>query len=239
MVQSIQKNIKNQTRRTQGLEIPNQNPDGYEYLGRDHDTALFRSPEGKLRECKPKFRKNDILWVRETLYQNGELGLLYSADNKHIEEQNIPNDFKPKIDKQGNYRSCKIPNIFMPKFAARTFLKVIDVDCERLSDISDEDARSEGIEIIPDYYWTEAALNYMYGEDDRSYRREYFFLDGNYGIGSGALANHNGLVASFLTLFAKVTSWDFVEKNPWVFVYRFEKIEKPENFYNDTEPNQN
>lgn len=215
MVQSIQNDIKNQTRRTQGLEIPNQNPDGYEYLGWDKNRILFKSPEGKYRECRPKFMKDDILWVRETSWMDPfQQNFHYKADDE---------DFMRK------FKGWK-PSIHMPKKAARFFLKVIDVDCERLSDISDEDARAEGIEIIPDYYWTEAALNYMYGEDDRSYRREYFFLDGNYGIGTGALANHNGLVASFLSLFAKINSWEFIEKNPWVWVYKFEKTEKPQNF---------
>ncbi|WP_185226139.1 hypothetical protein [Chryseobacterium indologenes] len=213
MVQAVLNNNKRQTRRTQGLEIPNQNPDGYEYLGWDKDRVLFKSPEGKYRECKPKFMKDDILWIRETTAVDNFFDTIYKADNSN----------------QERITSWK-PSIHMPKNAARIFLRVIDVDCQRLSDISDEDARAEGIEIIPDYYWKEGALNYMYCEDERSYRREYFFLDGNYGIGTGALANHNGLVASFLSLFAKINSWEFVEKDPWVWVYEFEKTEKPLNF---------
>lgn len=187
--------------------------------------AHFRYPESSTDSCGivAPIQPGDILWVRESflnidklrdfsIFQNFSEKFIYKADNIFIG----CNKWKPSIH--------------MPKEAARIFLKVTNVYCERLSDISDEDVKAEGIVIIPDYYWKDGALNYMYGEDNKSFSREYFFIDGNYGIGTGALANHNGLVASFLSLFAKIHSWELVEKNPWVWKYEFEVIDKPENF---------
>ncbi len=213
MVQSLQKNIKNQTRRIQGLEQINNNPEDWILIEKLAGKFKFQSKTDAIWYAFPKFNEGDILWVRETTAVDNFFDTIYKADNSD----------------QERITSWR-PSIHMPKQLARIFLKVTNVRCERLSQISDEDARAEGIEIIPDYYWKEGALNYMYCEDDRSYRREYFFLDGNYGIGTGALANHNGLVASFVSLFAKINSWDFVEKDPWVWVYEFEKTEKPLNF---------
>ncbi len=215
MVQSVQNDTKNQTRRTQGLEKINKDPEEWILDGLRIDNKFIFHKKDKGVECflTPKFLEGDILWIRETTAVDNFFDTIYKADNSD----------------QERITSWR-PSIHMPKQLARIFLKVTNVRCERLSEISDEDARAEGIEIIPDYYWTEGALNYMYCEDDRSYRREYFFLDGNYGIGTGAFANHNGLVASFLSLFAKINSWEFVEKDPWVWVYEFEKTEKPLNF---------
>lgn len=143
MVQAILEGRKTMTRRTKGLEeisllateivrSDQWKKQGdwvarFKYKGKERYeiTNIIKYPYGKV---------GDIFWVRET-YSPGHIengsntGWQYKADNKL---QNI----KWK------------PSIFMPKEAARIFLKVTNIRVERLHDITEEDAIAEGI--IPD-----------------------------------------------------------------------------------------
>lgn len=110
-------------------------PSGWPLMNIDEYTERF-CPYGK---------PGDVLWVRETLYQNGELGLEYVADKECIDEAIIPNDHKP----YRNYAFCNIPCIHMPKWAARIWLQVTDIRVERLQDITQEDAQAEGMTTAP------------------------------------------------------------------------------------------
>jgi len=188
MVQAVQANRKKQTRRTQGLEIPNQSPSGYEFLGWDKNVAVFKSSEGKFRDCKPKFNAGDILWVRETFAK------------PPITAFGVPYIHKAGFDRT----MCGWkPSIFMPKEAARFFLKVTNVRVERLQDISEEDAIAEGIE--------PGEIGF------KSYNSKNIFeVD--------ALWSFQNLWQS---INAKKHPW---KSNPWVWVYEFKRIEKPENF---------
>lgn len=73
--------------------------------------------------------KGDILYVRETWCKNGDT-YLYKAGCLHL---------------QGNMWIKWHPSIHMPKSAARIFLRVTDVRVERLQDITDKEAKKEGV----------------------------------------------------------------------------------------------
>lgn len=106
-----------------------------------------------------------------------------------------------------NYK--KRPSIHMPKEAARIFLKVTNVRVERLQDISEEDAIAEG------------ANGYLNREDLKRLKDLDWVIKrpfGNYQF---------GFLALWQSINAKKHPW---ESNPWVWVYEFERIEKPENF---------
>lgn len=81
-----------------------------------------------------RYKPGDILWVRETWapkrYQPERI--YYKADNELGSLVNV--------DK---WR----PAIFMPRAAARIFLRVTDVRVERLQDITEDDATAEGLRI--------------------------------------------------------------------------------------------
>lgn len=92
------------------------------------------------------------------------------------------------------------PSIRMPKEAARIWLKVTDVTVERLQDITDEDVLKEGFDGI-------------------------IFVDDTV---------PNPLIAKnrFRTLWDSTIKKSDIsrygwEANPWVFVYEFERCEKP------------
>ncbi|WP_312996440.1 hypothetical protein [Leclercia sp.] len=82
----------------------------------------------KLIHC-PYGKPGDRIWVRETFGDCG-VRLVYRADTD-------------------DGAKCKVkrwtPSIHMPRWASRILLEITDVRVERLNDISEEDARAEGI----------------------------------------------------------------------------------------------
>jgi hypothetical protein len=94
-------------------------------------------------EAKPPYgRTGDRLWVKET----------FSGPN--IRETLPPSQWQPQDPiwywADGNPPSDAWtrpkPSIFMPRWASRIQLEIVDVRMERLHDISEEDARAEGVE---------------------------------------------------------------------------------------------
>jgi hypothetical protein len=91
-------------------------------------TVTRRADLAKWRKAKPR----DLIWFRETccnIALNGYRPVyIYRADG----------DDKPPYLKW-------IPSIHMPKAAARCWAEIEDIREERLQDISEEDARAEGV----------------------------------------------------------------------------------------------
>lgn len=201
MVQAILEDRKNQTRRTKGLEEVNKDWRPWKFVDfcsnpnneKDKRThAIFRCFVDTWFTVLCPYQIGDILWVRETW-------------------NNWPTPFSPFVYKATDLKSCGHtwkPSIHMPKKAARIFLKVISVKVERLQDISEEDAKNEGVKLLENgsyqcYFNSEIAQNYMYTRSPKK---------------------------SFETLWQSINginSWDL---NPWVWIIEFEKIEKPEDF---------
>lgn len=97
--------------------------------GRKTQTRRFIKQKTQKRiSHKPSYRIGDLLYVRETWVQkNGEYH--YFADST------------PDEKLQTKWR----PSLHMPKNAARIWLKVKRVSVENLQDISEEDAKAEGV----------------------------------------------------------------------------------------------
>jgi hypothetical protein len=98
------------------------------------------------------------------------------------------------------------PPLFMTKEACRIFLKVVDVKVERLKDIDEESAIKEGIERLkPD-----GLLSF------RSYAVKY-----------DACVFP---IVSYQTLWQKINGKESWDENPFVWVYKFEVVERPHDF---------
>jgi hypothetical protein len=110
---------------------------------------------GLLRPC-PYGILGDRLWVRETCrgeeLSGGEDGVRYVADGAF---RPIEDTKAAAIDwlKLHTYRGHagtpigpKVPGIHMPRWASRITLDVTGVRVERLQDISEADAKAEGVE---------------------------------------------------------------------------------------------
>ena len=117
------------------------NPDAWWYRGRE-----YRSFRDAFIDCKSKckYRKGDILYVRETwgLYHQEPNFYVYKADS-------TPGD---EFDRDPGWKWR--PAIHMPKEAARIFLRIKTIQLNRLRDMVLADVLCEGITEAEDYYET-------------------------------------------------------------------------------------
>ena len=94
----------------------------------------------------------DRLWVRETwtsAYADGCWGTAFAADRAFVQgaraHKKGPHFQHPKAFVDGLGVEWR-PSIHMPRWASRITLEVTSVRCERLSAISEDDARAEGVD---------------------------------------------------------------------------------------------
>lgn len=153
----------------------------------------------------PQYQVGDILYVRETWSVEGVYGnsgvfgfdVVYKAGEQVlpviIEDFERYCDIGKFFDKEG-----WIPSLFMPKEAARIWLKVTDVRAECMRDMTIEDMIREGIDTTgiittsgPIYYRVVNRFEELW---DSTVKEE----------------------------------WQKLASNPWVWVYEFERCEKVE-----------
>jgi len=166
MVRAILDGRKTQTRRVIKIDDAPEN-----WKKSIAGTSIVRtSPyDAKLSRYAP----GDILWVRETwrdrwgmVYANYGTGNAYPIDDvREIEYKAGGNGFfvhgcnlcpdEPTV-KWGEWSKWR-PSIFMPREAARIFLRVTNVRVERVQDITEDDAMAEGCEKL--LMETRSALN--------------------------------------------------------------------------------
>lgn len=108
----------------------------HEFWGEEFELPDDITEEELKKNWNPPYHADDILYVRETWGEGYEEGTyIYKADDKLA---NLP-EFK---------ESSKLiyhPSIYMPKEAARIFLKVTNVRVDRLQEITADGIRSEGL----------------------------------------------------------------------------------------------
>lgn len=160
--------------------------------GKLHLTGGESEVLGALRNqhC-PYGQVGDLIWVRERFVRtNDEKNCVFYADfrDKHgYHWHSIASD--PTDVKW-------IPSIHMPKSLARIWLEITDIRCERLRDISRDDAKAEGVE-SDGYGW----YDYLHSERRKSSAQQ-----------------------SFDTLWQSIygaASWD---ANPYVFAIEFKRV---------------
>lgn len=168
-------------------------------------------------KVKAPYAIGDILWVRETW-----MPVKWAKP----EGKAIPADWKENgfmyyaTDEIRNSDGSPViwkPSIHMPKEAARIFLLVTDVRAERLHDITDREAEEEGIGnlYLEDVGFGNKDYGCIYYSDTEGYR----------GLQKEQFAHlwDSTIRSAYLTR----NGW---EANPWVWVYSFERIEKPEGW---------
>ena len=198
MVQAILEGRKTMTRRTKGLadsypkNVIFERSNGWPKQGNWIAKYKISSNPDRFEIeniIKCPYQVGDVFWVRETFYKT------------IAEELKGAFFYKADIDKLSWTFKWK-PSIFMPKEACRIFLKIKSIRVERLQDISEEDAKAEGVNCL-NPFWQDYTTP------------ESFFLSPG---------------ASFISLWELINGIQSVENNPFVFVYEFEQIEKPLDF---------
>lgn len=149
MVRAIRDNRKSMTRRVvkpQPKFIAAQ--DGYGPLMQIKGKGVWFN--GDPNHVAP-YQSGDILYVRETWYYEQHL------ESTETEEPDLPSgaylhryiykaDCPDYLVDAGVGQHGWRPSIHMPKEAARIFLKVTQIEVQRVGDITDEEAVSEGFE---------------------------------------------------------------------------------------------
>ncbi len=129
MVRAILDGRKTQTRRVIKPQPNYQKRFGQPESEVNADIAKRKCPYGKV---------GDRLWVQETLYRVVPAWIgKYKADGKTV-GGDLPLVYPWK---------CKVlSGRFMPKSCARIWLEITKIRVERVQDISEEDAKAEGVE---------------------------------------------------------------------------------------------
>jgi hypothetical protein len=176
----------------------------------------------------------DILWVRETFnvnpkYKNVECGHCKAC--KDTKEDYIYRATFPVNEEGITYYPCRgwKPSIYMPREAARLFLEVKDVRAERLQEMVFNDIEKEGIalEPLPSCFekgrpygwekWSEAQKDgYCKSEARADYIAFFSWKDKNFNIFENLWDSLNDKSGY---------GWD---KNPWVWVIEFTRLDPEE-----------
>ncbi len=217
MVRAILDGRKKCTRRI--VKIPNyikQQDDGLYTLFAEGTCYENQHFEEIVQYLKKPYQPGDILYVRETWqcwrahrYEaTADIRFRAGGDDVRLQFANGSTDsidrydFDTFVHKWFSHNGKWKPSLFMPKEAARIWLKVTDVRVERLQDITSEQIGREGVEVEYPH-----VLN---GEE----KRYAFSTLWNSTIKKSDLDRYG---------------WD---ANPWVWVVEFERCEKPEDNLN-------
>lgn len=168
--------------------------------------ATFYDADGVIEfpMIKAPYQVGDVLWVKEA-FRVDYLSNIVGTGRVHYKADDSYHDicFAPEqydVMRRANKHGWRSPR-YMPKAAARNFLLVTAVRVDRLQDILCGDMKREGC--IP------ATVT---GGQYEQWQREYFKP-----LWDSLNAKRDG----------GIYAWD---KNPWVWVYTFKKIPKPEGW---------
>lgn len=126
--------------------------------GNPKDSEEWEQAEGKVVKC-PHGVPGDLLYVQETwrTYERPEDlvdGILYKIDNVFVPIQNThtASDLWVEAHRNGKYKDKWRSPRFMFKWIARLWLELIDVQAERIQDITVSDCYAEGIRVTGSFH---------------------------------------------------------------------------------------
>lgn len=169
----------------------------------------------------PYGQPEDLLWVKETFFAYGHWTQTIDTETGKSEwnfkDLTIDYEFTWKFvdnppekvyKKRGHLGWYKRPSIFMPKVAARIWLKIKDVHVERLQDISEIDSYKEGMK--QDGLYVECPVC-VHGSHNGV---ELICEDGIFYTARSA----------FQSLWHSINGVESWNANPWVWVVEYEVV---------------
>lgn len=214
MVRAILDGRKTQTRRVvKGLDRlsfyrAEPSEDAYEALGKWDFFYGWLEGGVMFDACasvKAPYSIGDIMWVRETWNGDWCDHYIYKADGGSA--------VSAGYDKEPRWH----PSIHMPREAARIFLRVTDVQVERLNEISQSDAIDEGA-LTCDLCETDE-----YKESCEKAKREGSKPPIGYSPRERFAALWDSTIKN-----TEITKYGWAA-NPWVWVIKFERCERPDS----------
>jgi hypothetical protein len=159
----------------------------------------------------------DLLWVREAWapgYQDGGRGTIFRADGSFYlgarKHERGPYFHAKEVGSWIRWR----PSIHMPRWASRIMLEITDVRVQRLHEVTDEDAKAEGVE--PLQLSSEDIANIQIS-DENAQIKELARL-----LGPGQFSYKAEFRMLWDSIYAKRGhGWDV---NDWVWAYTFKRI---------------
>lgn len=252
MVKAILDNRKTQTRR---VIKPKYKPEesGWNIVTNKHTGEFcyceyYDEYEASTRRLNPSYFSGDILWVRETwnygYVETSDAEYSHEAWFEEIDYRERGNEsfidcishfYYKADDEASDIGMIWRPSLHMPKEAARIFLKVTKVHVEKLQDISEYGVQLEGVRYT-DFGMYTPSWNVSIDGGQTFHAAKPIHYPGYhiedvtspdqcYPTARLAFAN---LWNSTLKK-SDVNEYSF-EANPLVWVYTFERCEKPEDF---------
>lgn len=206
----------------------------------------FMGQEPELR-C-PYGQPGDRLWVREAWRygnwtEDGDPFIEYAADGACLLQRDFPEEWTERlndtwaalsdtsnyaIDHRAADRRWR-PSIHMPRWAGRIMLEVTGIRVQRLQDISEDDAKAEGLLSVEGngngpgagYKWHGIGFHGGMVVDEQP----YFHTPGESGSCRCRVGGPSPAQCAFRELWdrinAKRASWN---SNPWVWVVEFRRL---------------
>ena len=214
MVMANQAGIKTQTRRTHKLDKINEHPDWWQLKAistvAGTTLAIFEHIDGHIQTAVQfPASVGDIIWQRETYYAYGcyvnNAGKWSFVDYTDVDipyrYENSPGGFPYSPIRNTKLTYYKRPSLFMPYAACRARYQITNIRIQRLQDITEIEAHTEGVYRYPD----DTYADYINGPDFcKNMARD-----------------------SFQTLWQSINGPDSWYHNPWVIVYTYKKCAKP------------
>jgi hypothetical protein len=174
--------------------------------------------EYKFYDLCPYGNIGDVLWVKENFFKHEK----NPGQFHYVADYENPEAFDATGWK-------KVPSRFMPKVAARIFLKITDLRVERLQDISEDDVKKEGVD-----WFNDNGVDHFLIYSPKDKRKGVYAgpcrIDGTVVSKKSAFLNDKPAWYSFRSLWRQINGDDSWDANPWVWVISFERCEKPEGF---------
>lgn len=221
---------------TRLIERQNDAPEPVEFIGEDGEKRTRRSLVACI-ECKPQYQPGDVIYVRETWGICGfdddsmAMSVTYKADDSCAEIKLSEEKYQKYYDGMSESEPDWHPSIFMPKEAARLFLRVTDVRAERLQDITEDGAKAEGAAFTDFGMYTPDWKMSTDGGKTFNQAKERQRNGWNCGEATGPEMCFPTARGAFAHLWGSTVKkpdlsrygW---EANPWVWVYTFQRCEK-------------